>query len=114
MDATIHEPTRVTAQNAGCWIDGHWGQYGTARLVITASVFGYKDAEVIDLANRHLASMGAGASDLTDSEAESLFDASDEVENWLNENVAPEGYHFHWHDGEFFLSADDEDEEETP
>ncbi len=36
---------------------------------------------------------------------EIMHDAVDEVEQWLQENVAPVGYYFEWRDGEFFLSA---------
>jgi len=100
--------TKATAQDAGCWIDGHWGQYGVARMVELAAGLGYGElpgmAEVIDIAARHLASMGPSTSEpVTDDEHERLSDASDEVEDWLNANVAPEGYSFGWHDGEFYL-----------
>jgi len=37
---------------------------------------------------------------------EAVVDMADDAENWLNDNVAPEGYAFGWHDGEFFLWTD--------
>lgn len=37
----------------------------------------------------------------------------DQTEEWLNEHIAPEGYAFGWHDGEFFLWTTDEWEEQS-
>jgi len=97
---------KATPGDAGCYVDGWWGQYGTARMIRVASSFGYRSAGLITLASKHLDSMGPSTSPgLTDDEYEQLLDASDEVEEWLNANVAPEGYSFGWHDGEFFLQS---------
>ena len=41
-----------------------------------------------------------------DNEHEILFDAAEQVETWLNDQVAPEGYSFGWSDGEFMLWSD--------
>ena len=90
--------------DAGCWVDGHWGQYGGAQVIEIARDRGWEDAEAIDLAARHLASMGPSTEPgLTVDEHEMLTSAADDAEEWLNEHVAPEGYAFGWHDGEFFL-----------
>lgn len=104
---------KASPADAGCWIDGHWGQYGVARMVEIAAAHGYGDSEVIDLAARHLGATKwlSDAPELTDDEHEALSWAADEVERWMNDNVAPEGLYFHWEDGEFFLSpADDTDD----
>ena len=100
--------TRATHEDAGCWVDGHWGQYGVARMVELAEDYGYDDAEVIDIAARHLSECSHPGTDanLTDDEHEILFDAVDRVETWLNDQVAPEGYSFGWSDGEFMLWSD--------
>ena len=99
---------KATASDAGCWVDGHWGQYGSARLVEIAEGLGYGDMYVIGLAHKHLASMGPSTSDgLTDEEYQILADADDEVTGWLNEHVAPEGYSFGWYDGEYFLWSEE-------
>jgi hypothetical protein len=39
-------------------------------------------------------------------------DLADVAERWLNDRIAPDGYSFGWHDGEFFLwtTAEWEDE----
>jgi hypothetical protein len=109
--------TKASPTDAGCWIDGHWGQYSVARMVDIAMAHGYRDEEVTGLAARMLAHMGPNMgrtdiADLTDDEHESLSWAADEVEQWLNDNVAPEGYSFGWHDGEFFLQPEQWWEEE--
>jgi hypothetical protein len=103
---------KATPADAGCYVDGHWGQYAIAHMVNRAEEFGYSDAEVIDLANRHIASIGPStAPGLSDDEYEALSQACDEVEEWLNDNVAPDGYSFGWHEGEFFLWSDEQWEE---
>src|SRR6266704_4844287 len=95
---------KAPPSDAGCYVDGHWGQYAVAHMINRAEEFGYNNAEVIALADRHIASMGpSDAPGLTVDEYWALNDASDEVEQWLNENIAPEGYSFGWHEGEFFL-----------
>lgn len=104
-------PQRATPADAGCWIDGHWGQYAVARSIQIAASLGYSDAEAIDIAARHLASMGPStAPEITDDEAECLYSQAgygDSACDWLNDHIAPEGYSFDWWEGEFFLSADD-------
>ena len=108
-------PYRLLPGDSGCYVDGHWGQYGIAHMITRAEDMGYNDAEVIRIADKHLASMitwgSAGKEPLTDDEYEIMLCSSDEVEEWLNENVAPEGYSFGWWDGEFFLWSDEQWEE---
>ena len=101
---------KLTPEDAGCWVDGHWGQYAVAHMVNRAEELGYGSqnlpgmSQVIDIADRHIASIGpSDAPGITDDEHEALIEASDEVEDWLNHNVTPKGYSFGWHDGEFFL-----------
>ena len=108
----------------GCFIDGHWGQYGIARMIEIAADMGWTDKAAepglgqqkdgIKLAMRKLASMSPSDSDsedLTDSEEEELIWAADDAEAWLNEQT-PEGYSWGWQDGEFFLSSAEWWEEE--
>lgn len=99
---------KASVSDAGCLIDGHWGQYATARMIVVATDYGYSDAEVIDIATRHLAAMGPStAPAIADDEYAALAELSDEAEAWLNENAAPEGYEFGWYDGEFFFQSVD-------
>lgn len=97
---------KAKESDIGCYVDGHWGQYGTAHMIIRATEFGYEDQEVIDLAQNKMDSMLPNPTyDFSESEEEKLIYASDEVENWLNENVAEEGHSFGWYDGEFFYQS---------
>src|SRR5947209_731512 len=97
---------RTDPSSAGCWIDGHWGQYGIARMIEIAAEHGYEDRAPVEipaerLAKIHLASSGPSTSrQLTDAEYDDMVWAADGVELWLNENVAPDGYSFGWSDGE--------------
>ena len=106
--------TKPDANDMGCWIDGHWGQYGVARMVDIADGYGFGDPAsplsthetivISHLARWHMAAMMPSSSlELNEEQWEWLMDAADMVEQWLNENVAPEGFSFGWHDGEFFL-----------
>jgi hypothetical protein len=107
--ATYPAPIVLTAEDAGCYVDGWWGQYAVAHMVQRAEELGYDDHEIISLATRKLASMGPSTDPgLTDDEDEALTEASDSVETWLNDNVAPAGYLFGWEDGEFFLWSDEQ------
>lgn len=101
------EITRAGLSDVGCWIDGHWGQYGIARMVELAKGYGYADDEVINIAMRHLDECEHPHTDneISDDEHQNLSDAADEVEAWLNENVASDGFYFEWYEGEFFLRA---------
>lgn len=98
---------KASPDSAGCWIDGHWGQYGTARVIEIAAECGYSDRDALEYARRHLAAMGPSTDiGLADSEYDALMGYSDDAEDWLNEHSAPEGYSFGWEDGEFFLQSD--------
>lgn len=115
--------TKPTPDQAGCWVEGHWGQYGVARMIEIAAEHGYRDPatempfaqpDIVEIAARKLAAMSsAAAEDITDAEEEMLLWTVGDVEGWLNANVAPEGYAFGWSDGEFFLSSTANWEEEA-
>jgi hypothetical protein len=89
--------------DTGCWVDSHWGQYGIARMVEIAADHGYADAEIIGFARAHLLECAhPGTEHLSDEDAETLQDAADEIEAWLNDHVAEAEHAFGWHDGEFY------------
>lgn len=91
----------------GCHVDGHWGQYGAARVIMIAHDLGWDDAEAHAIAATHLRSMGPSTSrSLTDTEADILPDCADDAEAWLNEHAAAPGHAWGWHDGEFFYMPD--------
>jgi hypothetical protein len=108
---TPREISKAAPSDAGCYVDGHWGQYATAHMIERATEFGYTDAEAEFLAHRHLHTCGKSTSPagmyLTDTEHEVLHECAGDAEEWLNSHAAPEGYSFGWHDGEFFLRQDD-------
>lgn len=80
----------VSEDDAGCWVDGHWGWKAPLRVIQIAYDFGYSGL-MFDVEN-----------------LDDMWDAAEEAEDWLNENIAPEGYSFGWFDGEFFLWSWDE------
>lgn len=102
----MNAPNTPTTPDPGCYVDGHWGQYGIARAVQVAQEFGWEDEEARDLAARHLAAMGPSTEPgLDEDEWERLVGAADDAEAWLNDNVKLEGYAWEWNDGEFGLYA---------
>ena len=133
---------RVTAADAGCWIDGHWGQYGGDRLIEIASGYGWepddeeaktlldfslfrlshigpsmgKDQEEYLSLLRRILALGIDDDALEENEWQAFESQSwliDEIEIWMNENIAPEGYHFMWEDGEFMLLEDLDEEDDA-
>lgn len=104
--------SKAATTDVGCYVESWWGRYAGAHMIARASEFGYSDGRALDLANRHLASMSPnGAASLTDDELDELADSVDGAEQWLNDNATPAGCSFGWQDGEFFLSADDDDDD---
>lgn len=91
----------------GCYVDGHWGWRGTARAISTAHELGY----VMTQDDHDLVARWVNDETMTDDD-DSLTDAvlaiADESETWLNDHTA-DGFVWHWHDGEFFLSPMCED-----
>lgn len=76
---------QLTAADAGCWVDGHWGQFGSSRVIQIAHEFGWQDYLVVH------------------PDDEFIHDYADKAEEWMNNNVAPDGHSFGWYDGEWFL-----------
>jgi hypothetical protein len=103
---TKREIVKATPADAGCYVDGQWGQYAVAHMIERATEFGFTDDALEDIAARHLATIGpSDAPYITDDEHDVMIDGSDDAEAWLNEHAAPEGYSFGWLDGEFFLAS---------
>lgn len=106
----------------GCYVNGHWGQYGPDRLADQAEAFGWcADGESEDYPNegyqndprywRRVADRHARHGDDREVDAwQAHSEAADAIERWLNDRTE-DGYVWHWHDGEFFLSplCDDPD-----
>ena len=97
--------TKITP-DVGCYVDGHWGQYGIARVIIIAKDYGWDDDDAIKIAEKHLASMGPSTNpSLDDDEWELLSDATQAAEDWLNDNVSDNNHSWGWNDGEFFYQS---------
>lgn len=110
--------------SAGCYIAGHWGQYGPDHLADRAAEFGWEPAkwsddprairDVIDT----IESWGypRQPADFTTSEAVAIIgflwdahtEAADDIETWLNDHTPDWGIYWMWSDGEFYLSGIDE------
>jgi hypothetical protein len=94
---------RVNGQEAdpGCYIAGHWGQYGMDRVADVCEQFDI--AVGIENDTRHWRSRYEEA--LSQAEAdrhwEDLVQSADHLEERLNEQT--EGGYWEWEGGEFFL-----------
>ena len=80
-------------QEAGCYIDGHHGQYGAAELVRRFSA----NAEAAEAAWKYIDSSG----EIGDFE-EIIWDADDVEEAW-NNALVDGNLVAGWFDGEFFV-----------
>lgn len=109
--------TLVNGQPAelGCYVEGHWGQYGPDRLAEIAEGFGLEFAEETEdprywraVADRWT---DEGRDDMAGDAWTMHVEVAESIETWLN-NVTTPGHIWHWHDGEFFLSSicDDPDD----
>jgi hypothetical protein len=88
----------ATAIDAGCWVDGGRGRYARARVIEIALDCGWEDSEATEIVARY--------PELSEDQQDALGDVVNNAEQYLNEHVAPEGFSFGWHDGEFFLWSD--------
>lgn len=110
------EIIKAGPNHAGCWVDGHWGVYGVTRVIDIATGHGWDGVtathqEAIDCYSGDRdtcegAVYGCGCPGI-------VVDLADGAEQWLNDNCAPDGYSFGWHDGEFFLWSDESWSEES-
>ncbi len=92
--------------STGCWIDGHWGHYGIARLIDIAQDNGF---EISDLDESAVWTYRNNIENFYDEQTGEFHNAfewtlivSEDAEEWLNKNVARPGFMFGWSDGEFF------------
>lgn len=87
---------QLTAADAGCWVDGHWGWQGSLRVIQLAHEFGWTEY-----------------TDPVHPDDEYVHEIADQAEEWMNNNVAPDGHSFGWFDGGWFLWSYDTWEDET-
>ena len=84
-----------------CWIDGHWGIYGLPRMIDIAIEHGLPDLGEDECALLSAYEDGEGY------DPDEFYSLADEVEEWMNAWLAPDGYSFGWYEGEFFLLSND-------
>jgi hypothetical protein len=97
------------AVEPGCWVDGHWGQYGPDRLAEIADGLGWLPQSLED-DPRGLRVIADALSDAgyDHNYWERHIEAADGIETWLNDHTATDGYSWGWYDGEFYLWPNDE------
>jgi hypothetical protein len=92
----------IDAASAGCWISSDWGWRADGQLIAIAQSYGYPlgklEAKMVD----------RWMQGDTTVETDEVYWLSDAVRDWMNENVAPEGYYFDWFDCEFFLWSEND------
>jgi hypothetical protein len=96
----------VTAANAGCWLEGSRGWTVTPAVIDIAVSYGFVLDEEAKAALDAYRDDGGMGLPMDSNVPEIVHDVADEAETYLNDNVAPLGYTFGFHDGEFHLQAD--------
>jgi len=100
----------------GCYIDGHWGQYGPDRLAEICEQFDLDVTDDIDPRRWRFLAESDDPDDIAyevipglrtkpisqDDAWERHTESADTLENMLND--VTEGGHWSWEDGEFFLT----------
>jgi hypothetical protein len=86
--------------STGLVLDGHFGWHNHVRMLQTAEGLGW---EIDDELQAVMDLYDSGDYDYDSNIPEIIFDAMQEAENWLNDRT-DDGFVWHWHDGEFFLS----------
>jgi hypothetical protein len=114
MPITTHQITEPETFR-GCWIEGHRGWTASGYLVEIAQSHGMPlDADDKSIVAAYLTGMDSPITLTTgevidgDTIHECTVSLADRAEQWLNDNVAPEGWSFGWHDGEFYFWPNDE------
>lgn len=105
----------ATQLQPGCVLDGARGWRITADLITDiAKPLGFpvsdQDLYVIGAYNHNLPAMEEDGKRAIDP-MEYVIDLADRAEEWLNEQT-PSGLLWHWHDGEFFLSREDHEDDD--
>jgi hypothetical protein len=94
------EPQKVTAADAGAWVDNARGIHMSSMIIRIAEGYGYPISEELkDYLRRFENQLGRALED-PDTAIDDWEFASEEVrdaEDWMNEHVAPRGYYFGTH-----------------
>ncbi len=104
-----------TPPEPGCYIDSHWGQYGSARLITIAVDMGWSPRndclQGANLATKKLDECSHPGVDhgLTPEDEELIDWVSEVAEEWLNAKYPLSGHYWFWDDGDFGLWPDSRD-----
>lgn len=97
---------KASPSDAGCWIDESRGWRATAYLVTLAREMGCTDIpDDIVVISRNICTGAWISNNLVEDVEEYVGIAED----YMNAHVAPEGYHFDWHEGGYYLLEDEKD-----
>jgi hypothetical protein len=99
--------TKWSENETGCYVDGHRGQYAITHMIDIAHDNGFK---LSDLDQYRVNEYNYADSDRADI-YETVYELGDKAEQWMNDNLAIEGYSFGWHDGEFYYWSNESWEE---
>lgn len=98
--------TAVISPPVGCYVEGSWGQYASARMIEIASEMGFEvkgeDALTLDVESK--AAQHGRTDDERENQLDLVLDLADRAEAWLNDH-APEGFLWGWRDGEFYFQS---------
>lgn len=96
---------RWSKADAGCIIDGAARGFHDSgvQLIRVALMSGWEETA----GDEPIVTKAFAGGGFTDNEHDQWRDLLDEIEKWLNDNVAPEGYSFGWEDGDFFLNSEE-------
>ena len=105
MNDTTFVLVNGVAAELGCYIDSHRGQYGPDMLPDVCASFGINlnDFGTLPSEYRHQAENGNVDA------WEQYYDATQALENLLNDATPIEGYGWFWNDGDFGLYAYEDD-----
>jgi len=111
------------AVEPGCWVDGHWGQYGPDHLADRATEVRWEPEtwaddprqirDIIDTIEtwgypRDGTDMRSEAVGIIAALWELHIESADGIQTWLNDHTYTDGYSWGWYDGEFYLWPNDE------
>jgi hypothetical protein len=106
----------LDATDAGCWFDGANGDPSIRVIDLAVSlgmVLDYDEKSAVESFRHDIEDFRNTRGDLL-SVADWVVNQggiTDASVDWLNENISPEGFLFEFHDGDFFFSALDNDDE---
>lgn len=109
---------RETAASAGCWLEGSRGWTAIPMLVRIAEGYGFpmddddeKIVSACENGDEDVSLEGDLGNVSVHNAMELTVEIMDKAESWMNEHVAPVGFSFGWHDGEWYLWSDEAWEE---